>query len=221
MDFVGAIGAALAQCAVGHPFDTVKVLLQSNHSSKVGILWNTLQRPSNLYRGVQYPLLSASISNVILFPIYERVTPYTGSPFLSGGIGGLVVAPILFYFDTYKVQRQAGISRSHVVPSYRSLGKVSNTLRETLAFSVYFSVYDECAQTRGWSALTAGAVAGLCNWGITFPLDTLKSQQIRHQITLPEALRRGGLYRGYSVALLRAVLVNGAVFHTYDALNHR
>ncbi len=218
MDIFASICASIAQCVVGMPFDTCKVLLQgqergSQPRSKLSIIRQTIKKPSHLYRGAMHPFLAASLSNSILFPTYERVTPHVDSPFLAGGVGGLLVSPILFVFDCYKIQRQSAI-RFPVHP-WRSRGMIPNTVREMAAFAIYFSVYDAMMQ-RDWGAFISGGVAGLCNWGATFPIDTLKTRQIMHQIPLRQALLQGNLYQGYGVCLLRAVIVNACIFKTYD-----
>eukprot|EP00457_Paulinella_chromatophora_P011680 gb/GEZN01011836.1/.p1 GENE.gb/GEZN01011836.1/~~gb/GEZN01011836.1/.p1 ORF type:complete len:350 (-),score=25.83 gb/GEZN01011836.1/:53-1102(-) len=69
----------------------------------------------------------------------------------------------------------------------------------------------------------AGGVAGMCAWGVIYPLDMLKSRvQAQHAkvplgmiqqlqvIAKTEGYR--GLYRGYSAAVMRAFPANGALF---------
>ena len=64
-DFISGLCAGCAQVAVGHPFDTAKVLIQNNQK------WFGLSL-GEYYRGWKFPLISATIFNCTVFPVYER-----------------------------------------------------------------------------------------------------------------------------------------------------
>ena len=55
-DLVAGLCAGMAQVSVGHPFDTIKVLIQNNKR------WYGLPLKS-YYRGWRFPMTSASIFN--------------------------------------------------------------------------------------------------------------------------------------------------------------
>ena len=137
-DFLSSIVASMTQVAVGHPFDTIKILLQNK-------LPAFRLHPKDYYRGSKFPLVSAAILNSILFPIYERTTPYTNSPALSGFIGGLIVSPIIYCFDVGKIKQQTGQS-IQLKDIIHTKGKTMTTLRESIAFATYFGSYDWCKQ---------------------------------------------------------------------------
>ena len=98
-DLLSASLAGVSQMIVGHPFDTVKVLLQNKKSIR-----NLKFR--DYYRGYQYPLASSIIVNSILFPVYERTQHYTNSAFISGYLGGAIISPFMYISDYNKIKRQ-------------------------------------------------------------------------------------------------------------------
>ena len=98
-DFISSVLAGIAQISIGHPFDTIKVMIQNKQS-----LSNLSIR--HLYRGSLLPLQSSIILNSILFPIYERSKQHVNSSFISGFIGGLVVSPFIYVYDIGKIKQQ-------------------------------------------------------------------------------------------------------------------
>ena len=76
----------------------------------------------------------------------------------------------------------------------------------------------EIGKDKGFHPLIAGGMAGLANWGLTYPLDVIKSRQIAQGVSIKEALKLGNLYKGFSVCGTRAVLVNAANFWMYETV---
>ena len=57
----------------------------------------------------------------------------------------------------------------------------------------------------------------IVSWLITYPIDTVKSRmQSNLCSTIKESLQIGNLYHGLGYCLLRAFIVNGASFYTYE-----
>ncbi len=208
-DFIAAMCAGIAQVSVGHPFDTVKTLIQNKQS------YRNFQI-KDYYRGAKYPLISSTLINSILFPIYQRSIETTQSGFISGMIGGFIISPIVFVFDTGKIrtQTQKPLTLFHLLDGH---GKAMVFLRETIAFSVYFGVYDYLKQTQ-MNPFLAGSLAGLANWTVTYPIDVIKTRQIAEEISIKKAIQYGNLYRGYSICAFRSILVNAAIFGTYETV---
>jgi len=121
---------------------------------------------------------------------------------------------------------------------------VSATLwRETTSFALYFGAYET---TRKWLSKTwpdmstlavsllSGSVAGLAVWGPPYPFDLVKSRiqvipwnrthgwrSTSTWVHMRDVVRErgiGGLWRGVSATLLRAVPVNAILFMTMQAL---
>lgn len=205
-DVIAGICSGIAQMIVGHPLDTVKVLIQNGQSYH-------LPKWHMYYRGATYPLISSIIFNGTVFPVYERTLNHTQSTYISGLCSGIVVSPIMFIFDVGKIKRQMNQSL-HIRDFIQTKGLPITFLRESFAMTIYFSSYNYFRKYT--NAFTAGGLAGLTNWTITYPLDILRSRQIAQNITIQEALVQRKLWNGYLPCALRAVLVNGACFYVYE-----
>ena len=70
-DIISGISMSISQIIIGHPFDTVKVLIQ-NKQKWIGI------PIKNYYNGWKYPLLFSSIFYCSSFPIVHKIIGYRG-----------------------------------------------------------------------------------------------------------------------------------------------
>ena len=213
-DFLSAFAAGVTQVLIGHPFDTIKVLIQNKKSIKNLKL-------KNYYRGSKYPLISSTIINSILFPIYERTQNFTNSSFKSGFLGGMIITPIIFGFDYGKINNQTNYNKKIIINDIlKSKGKFSVLTRECIAFSIYFGVYDFLKNEKKIHPLISGGLAGLANWTSTYPIDVIKSRQIAQQISIIDAYKQKNLWKGFPICALRAVIVNAGIFYTYDSIKY-
>ena len=89
MDVAAAFCVGWSETLVGFPFLTAKVLVQNGHK-----WWGHPFR--RYYQGVKYPLMSSVGFNMVVFPLHDRLYPYTGSYALSGLLSGLVVSPQMY-----------------------------------------------------------------------------------------------------------------------------
>ena len=94
-EIVSGFFAGLIQIAVGHPFDTTKVLIQNKHK------WFGLPL-SSYYKGYKLPLINATIINCSIFPIYEYTKQYTNNSFISGYLSGSIIYPFIFISNIEK-----------------------------------------------------------------------------------------------------------------------
>ena len=205
---IPAFCVGVTQVAVGHPFDTSKVLIQNNKK------WFGLSL-SSYYRGWRYPLISSTFFNCTVFPVYEYTIKYTNNSFISGLISGIFVTPTVYAFDTFKIKNQTNQPISLSILKNQKYGKVSTFYRETIAMSFYFGSYNYF-KDQGFNPLISGGLAGLLNWTTTYPIDVIRSRQIAQQISIKQAIKMGNLWKGYSVCALRAVIVNAANFWVYE-----
>ena len=208
-DFIAGAAVGFSQVAVGHPFDTAKVLAQNSKT------WWGLPL-KNYYRGWKFPLISATIFNCTVFPIYERTMKYTENSWISGYLAGIAVSPLIFLFDVGKINQQTNqkIKLNKFIYSY---GKYTTFIRETTAMSLYFGTYFNLRE-KAVPPLIAGGLAGLANWTFTYPIDVVRSRQIAQNISLKTALYQGKLWKGYPICASRAVIVNGVNFWVYETV---
>tara|TARA_B110001450_G_scaffold248007_1_gene263684 strand:- start:2324 stop:2980 length:657 start_codon:yes stop_codon:yes gene_type:complete len=206
-DIIPPLAIALTEVSIGHPFDTAKVLIQNRKK------WLRLP-PSHYYRGWRFPLFCSSIFNCTVFPMYDKTIEYTNNYWLSGFLSGLVVAPIVFALDTFKIKKQINqpISFNLLKPMH---GIWSTTARESIAMSVYLGTYNTM-KDNGYNSLLAGASAGLVNWTTTYPIDVIHSRQIAQHISIKDSIKMGNLWKGYPICATRAVLVNACSLTAYE-----
>eukprot|EP00466_Bigelowiella_natans_P005335 jgi/Bigna1/136852/aug1.36_g11560 len=195
----------------GHPFDTVKVYLQNNRKKAI----------PGLYRGCVYPVATDAVYCGFVIPFYTRSReqrPYT-PPVCTGFLSGVLVSPIVFALDTFKVLRQTGqrVRGDLAIALLRGRGKRATVCREALALSIYMPLYDELSGAR-WKmdAYNAGAVTGLLSWTLTYPIDVVRNRQMAQGIGFNTAVSQGCLWSGYSVCALRAIIVNAVLFQTRE-----
>ena len=124
----------LSQTIVGHPFDTLKVRIQNKK-------FNLRMPIYKYFRGINFPIISNTIVNSILFYQYNYFKHTLENSFLAGFVSGILSSPIIYLFDNGKALRQMGIDVTIKKLLTRS-GFVSVILRESIAFSVYFGSYD-------------------------------------------------------------------------------
>lgn len=225
-EYIAGAFTGLTQIAVGYPFDTIKVLLQNKQT-----LQTSNFNIKNLYRGVKYPFITNSIVNSTLFYSYHTIfhsltnnsykkqyqsikLKYINDSFLSGFLSGIIVSPIIFISDIGKTTRQINknISFHHM---FRIKGLPITILRESTAYGLYFYTYDKMKQCSSYPLLN-GAIAGLANWGLTYPIDVIKNRQVAQNIGIKQAFMMGHFSKGYLICLLRAFIVNGCGFYIYE-----
>jgi hypothetical protein len=199
----------ISQGLIGIPFDTVKVWMQNDKQ--------VFGRPfTQYYRGFIPELTNAIITNSIVFPIHAYTTPYTNNSFLSGAFAGVCVSPLVYIFRSFKICQQLSIPFNIMTfLNYRGRGYLMTAMRESVGYSMYFGSYTYF-KDQGIPTFVAGALAGLCNWGTSFPFDTIMSRQVAHNISIKDAIRAGPLYRGYGVCLIRSICVNSFNFLVYE-----
>ena len=206
MDVAASSVVGISETLVGFPFLTAKVLLQNNHK-----WWGHPIR--RYYQGMRYPLFSSVGFNIVVFPLKERFYPFTQSYWLSGALAGLCVSPQMFFIDTYTIRRQT--NQNVGLSMFRgSKGFGTTVARESVALSTYFGVYHKVRETH--NSFFSGGVAGLANWAMSFPIDTIRTRQIAQRCTIIEAAKQRKFWRGFPIAAVRAVLVNAVSFTVFE-----
>ena len=209
-DFISGLCAGCAQVAVGHPFDTAKVLIQNNQK-----WWGLSVR--EYYRGCKFPLISATIFNCTVFPVYERTKNITNNNAISGALSGLVVTPLVYLFDIGKIKKQTN-KKLKFSDFYKTKGLSTTTMRETSAMMIYFESYNYF-KDKNLHPLISGGLAGLSNWTATYPIDVIRSRQMAQNISIRRAISQGYLWRGFGLCAFRAIIVNAAIFTVYENIS--
>jgi hypothetical protein len=238
-DVIASSCVGIGQLAIGHPFDTAKILIQNKQK------WfpHPIKR---YYRGWKFPLFYSSIFNITCFTTHERTYKYTNNHFYSGALGGLAISPITYILESFKIQFQitpppntssptqshtSSPTQSHTSSPNKQIiantikqlkttrGLYSTTARETLAMGVYFYTFHTLKQHTD-STLLSGALTGVASWTTTYPIDVIMSRQVAQNITIKQAIQQGNLWKGYRVCIARAMLVNAANFKIYETVIH-
>ena len=208
-DFIAGSFSGFAQIIVGHPLDTVKVILQNTKS------FNFRTFPiKDYFRGIKYPLLNSTIINSVTFGTNSHLYEKYKNHFVSGFLTGLVVTPFVHIQDIGKIQRQLAkdVSFSHFLTLR---GIWISAIRESIALSIYYGSY-HFYREKNYSPLLSGGIAGLLNWTATYPIDVIRGRIYGQRISFMEAYKQGYLWKGYSVCAVRAVLVNSVAFYVYE-----
>jgi solute carrier family 25 carnitine/acylcarnitine transporter 20/29 len=201
--------SGLSQVVVGYPFDTLKVMTQNKIK-----LNNT--NINSLFRGIKYPIYSNILINSLLFSSYHKQS--TNNHFLSGMISGFMITPIVYTSDLFKVKRQINKELKPIYKMFSYQGLFITSMRESLAFGMYFYTYENMKQY-GFHPLISGGFSGLTNWTLTYPIDVIRNRQIASNISLIESVKMGNFWRGYFICALRAILVNSVGFYVFELQN--
>ena len=88
--------------------------------------------------------------------------------------------------------------------------------REIPAVFSYFSSY-QYFREKNMSIFLSGSLAGTISWFITYPVDTIKTRLQNNSCkTIKEAIKKGNLFTGLNLCLIRAFIVNGVNFSVYE-----
>lgn len=209
-EFLGGGASGIVQSLIGHPFDTVKVLLQTNKPF--------FRNPFHYYKGISFPTTFSILCTGLTFDIQSKLYNKTHSHFLAGFGSGSIISPIIYYFDVGKIHQQTrprvSLSLKHFKGTH---GMPATFFRESISTSVYMGVYFSMEERN--SALLSGGCAGLASWASTYPIDVVKTRQMSTRdtkLSFIKAWKMGNLWKGFSVCATRAFLVNAAGFWSYN-----
>ena len=209
----------IGQVSVGHPFDTMKVIIQSGGSSKIN--------PYQYFRGIRYPMILSTFSNAGLFGIYSTAHKNGFNNFQSGFISGAIMSLVMNPFEFWKVQAQHNQKLYYINKQKKIINKLKlsysgmryMTPRESIGNAIYFSTYFNIKEQINIAPFWAGGLAGMTSWISTYALDTLKTRKQTHpEWTFKQCWNSGPLYKGLGVCLCRAFIANGISFVLYDLL---
>lgn len=218
-NWITASAAGFTQAIVGHPLDTVKVLMQnSDGKSRLLAKGNIATIMSQLMRGVTPPLILAGISGSVIYGteryFYDNCT--NGNHYLSGFYTGVVTTPIVSPLEYAKIQLQMG----HRWPTSWFRGIFITSARRVPAGPILFGVQHDLREKYNFSSFASGMTAGMLMWVLLYPVDVVKSRvQAHNDVTYLNALKQGNLWRGITPCLLRAGIVFGTGFKVRDLVS--
>lgn len=223
-DVIASSCVGLGQLAIGHPFDTAKILIQNKKP------WYSLPI-SHYYRGWKFPLVYSSIFNIICFTTHERTYKHTNNHFTSGLLGGLAISPFAYILESFKIKYQVNnksptnqtirlnskIMQQTIQQIKTTRGLASLTTRESLAMGIYFETFHSLKNHID-STLICGGLTGITSWTLTYPIDVVMSRQVAQNISIKQAIQQKNLWKGFSVCIGRAMIVNAVNFKIYETV---
>ncbi|KAL9182761.1 hypothetical protein ACHAXT_004040 [Thalassiosira profunda] len=232
-DLIAGGVAGSASVIVGHPFDTIKVRLQTSMSRNGG----GASAPSSmgsflsLFKGMAAPLSTAAVVNAIIFATYGSCTRLWEDIFENGqhddAMHGAMTGEGAVFIErgdqgTHEQIRDASRKRDADLTSLPARDEATDT---TLGSSA------NASGNQTLKVFTCGAVAGTVQAFVICPMEHIKCRlQVQSTYKGPidcctsiikhHGLFRG-LYRGMFVTLWRETPAFGMYFATYDTIKMR
>jgi hypothetical protein len=203
------ISVGVTQTLIGHPFDTIKTRLQNNLSFKSTNI-------SFYYKGGLSQFSYAATKNSIIFPSFYYAKNHTDSNILAGVFAGICAFPAQYFFDTIKIKKQTN-EKLTIKSFFDNKGKISTAMKESVGMAFYFSSY-HYFKDYDLHPVISGGLSGIFCWLGSYPLDVIKSRQISKNISFNEAVKMGKFYKGIVPCLMRACLVNSAVWTVVEKI---
>ena len=207
IEFYSGFISGIAQTIISYPLDTIVVYKQTGQNiSNIKL--------KNIYKGVQYPLLTSGLINSLCFGINNSVYKHTHNHFISGSITGLITSIIITPVELYKIRSQ----RLKNITINPFVGLKITATRELVASSIYFGVYNTLIDNN-INTFISGGITGCISWTISYPIDVIKTRiQSSECITIFESIKMKNLWHGISVCLYRAFIVNAIGFYIYEKI---
>jgi len=238
-DFIFGLLGGFTGTIISHPFDTIKTRIQSNSSKTI---YEAIKK-RKLYSGIYPPLFGIMLEKSIVFGFYEKTKQYGFNDFISGLVGGFISTIIVTPIDKLKINFQNSqininnlqntLKLFNPINLYR--GFTPTIFRETPGFGIYFSTYNYLTKNYNLEKSSGktflfGSFSGFTSWIFIYPSDLIKTniQSETNKKSLWETIKyiyNGGqnlnsglinFYRGFNLAILRAIPLHGGVFLGYE-----
>lgn len=170
LDFVAGCFGGLSGIVVGHPFDTVKVRLQTQatkrYTGTVNCFAQIIKQETvfGLYKGMLSPMAGVGLINAIIFGVQGNVLrilePGLSSHCIAGGIAGAVQSIVCCPLELAKTRVQVQQSRLKAHEKYHGSldclqkifrqgglrgfykGMTITVIREIPSFAIYFGTFE-------------------------------------------------------------------------------
>ncbi|KXS20790.1 putative mitochondrial carrier protein [Gonapodya prolifera JEL478] len=165
-EFAGGTVGGWAQVFVGHPFDTIKVRIQTNNQYRNALdaLSDTVKNegPKALYKGVWSPILGIGLVNAVIFSFYDSFrhlinpdfpnTPLTPTQTFQAGLAtGAVTAFVNAPVEHLKIRLQTQYGSRNSAAAAAGSSLKGETTPHTLGSLTAYLV-----RTRGFTSLFRG-----------------------------------------------------------------
>ena len=224
MEFVYGCSGGILGTILSHPFDTMRICLQTGGSVKSLCI-------KQLYNGIMPPLFGIALEKTIIFGIYSEMIKKTNNDLLSGYIAGVASVFFVTPIEKFKIQLQS--NQKIQFKNFYS-GFVATMFREPIGYMLYFWSYKKMMDLEKLSNSSNssnssvnllkvpiyGGLSGCFSWLFIYPADRLKTlKQLYPEKTyfkLYTIITKEGIYKGFSQAIFRAFPLHGGVFLGYE-----
>ncbi len=193
----------IVRAAISHPFEIMKLKSQINQ--------NTEPIYKNMFRGIQYSLVTNAIERGIQFGLYEKFKLNDGN-ILSSAKASLISTTISLPYNIVLLRNTVMKSSVRISPNvlYRSAGlEYSRNFSGSVLFLSSYNYMKEYDLPIYFRAPLASSIV----WALTYPLDSYKNMLISDtQDTL--SIKR--LYRGIKYPIIRSVPSSIVGFYVYE-----
>ena len=216
---------------ISHPVDTIRVNFQSGIRPHYSI--------RSLYKGIVAPLIGIGMEKAVVFGSYhflhEQLSKFSlfhrhknMNNFVSGVGSGVVSTAVVTPVEYFKIlcQNSNKITLDKLSMKRLYCGWTATLFREVPGYGIYFYTYNTLTDTFGKNPLSiffSGGMAGITAWLGIYPADYIKTRMQYYQTpfytTTKHILSNDGIigmYKGCSLALIRAFVLHCSVFLGYE-----
>jgi solute carrier family 25 carnitine/acylcarnitine transporter 20/29 len=227
-EFIYGLCGGMVGTIVSHPFDTIKTRIQSNKANSIK---NALLM-KNLYSGLSAPLIGIMLEKSIVFGFFNKAKEYNLNNFWSGIVGGFMCTLIVTPIDRIKINLQNKEKLTNIKFNTLYRGFIPTVMRETPGFGIYFTTYNYLTtnynkEMQMYKTFTFGSLSGLNAWLFIYPSDLVKTriQSSDNNISIKNTIKNiysennkgiKNFYKGFSLAVMRAMPLHGGVFLGYE-----
>lgn len=220
---INSFTAGALQTIIGHPFDTVKTLIQTNQS------YSEIKRKiknngyGHFYKGYFPMLLGGCLQNCMIFSTEHFIKKKLDikSEFVSGFLAGAFTSIVMTPCELIKCNLQTNNDFKFKKLNYFR-GLNLTILRDSIGIGLYFSIYNKLQKETN-NPLINGGIAGMLSWIYSYPIDSIKTlYQLDPKTTIIDIVKKKKLsiLNGMPVMIIRAFFVNAGIFYTFEKLKN-
>lgn len=212
----GATAGSIS-AAITHPFLMIKFALQNNQH-----IPNNLK---SLYKGIGSQMIAMAGEKMIVFGLYNHLTPDKNNIYhslLFGFLSGTCASINTSIGDQITLIKNKNESITKILNNKKQLinGFKMTALRESIGYSIYFTVFNQLKNkynTENNIYITGiiGAITSATAWIVIYPIDTIKTN-IQSNIYIKHNWKT--IYKGSHYALIRTVPYHTSCFMIYEGL---